>query len=376
MKINKKDINNSFEKNFRFRKVHLAICAIFLIVILACRTTRMGWTPKPFPQPEIPITAETIDQVRELARLPQPGTVEAMAWSPDGSILAVYTETFHEGWQGKIQLWDASTGEPYDTIEMTGIYQLAFSPNGEMLAGIGFSGLYVWQISDGTLIIEMPENQHGEKQIAFYSDGSPLALRHNTTIQLLEMPSGNLLSTIPLKRQDSRFAFFTNEPKMLIAEINNTKIFTLSIWDIFTGEEIDSAQFPIKGPIIFHLSILLPDKMLAVMPIDSITLGIFDLQTGDLILEWDGFRFHVPSFFTFSPDGSVLVAGEGICFEVRGRRGLRLLDVINYREVSPHLHGHTCEIRKLAFSPDGRFLASAAEDNMIFLWGVPPGNKD
>jgi WD40 repeat protein len=99
-------------------------------------------------------------------------------------------------------------------------------------------------------------------------------------------------------------------------------------------------------------------------------LMIWDMESGDRLQSFTGFRFGVPRF-AFSPDGSVLAAGEGIGFEAASPSGLRLFDLTTGREI-PMLTGHEGVILNVAFSPNGRLLATASEDKTIRLWGVPP----
>jgi hypothetical protein len=71
----------------------LALCLVITIVgvafLWAQLTRPETQTAGPVPQPAIAITAQTIDQVIELYRIPQPGDPCGASWSPDGLILAV-----------------------------------------------------------------------------------------------------------------------------------------------------------------------------------------------------------------------------------------------------------------------------------------------
>jgi WD40 repeat protein len=61
----------------------------------------------------------------------------------------------------------------------------------------------------------------------------------------------------------------------------------------------------------------------------------------------------------FSPDGRILAANDGT--------GVRLWDVRTHRRLRL-LSAHTDDIGSLAFSPDGRLLASGGRDGAIILW--------
>ncbi len=75
----------------------LAFCLVIAIVGAAFISAQLRrpetQTAGPVPQPVVAITSQTIDQVRELYRIPQPGYVYDVAWSPDGL-------TWHLPWLG------------------------------------------------------------------------------------------------------------------------------------------------------------------------------------------------------------------------------------------------------------------------------------
>lgn len=68
----------------------------------------------------------------------------------------------------------------------------------------------------------------------------------------------------------------------------------------------------------------------------------------------------------FSPDGKLMATG-GADFRVR------LWDTTTWRVIRTLSLGDT--VNKVAFSPDGKLLAVAARDHLVSLWAVPSGER-
>jgi WD40 repeat protein len=273
---------------------------------------------------------------------------------------------------GAVQLWDAVIGRKLRSFDKIGINHLAFSPDGQMLAAIGDSGVIVWSVADGRELSNTPLDSFGARSLAFSPDSRILAYKFRDMVNLLEMPGGGVLNTFQQASDSMEFAFLPDGKSLLIASISYDMTTykytdaTFTVWDIASGGIAKTFTRP--GGI--EDLVVAPDGKSLAAEVDNGTLMIWDMVSGQQVQLFTGFQFGVPRF-AFSPDGSVLAAGEGVGFEVASPSGLRLFDVATGREV-PMLNGHTGVIFNVAFSPDGRLLATASEDKTVRLWGVPP----
>jgi RNA polymerase sigma factor (sigma-70 family) len=99
-------------------------------------------------------------------------------------------------------------------------------------------------------------------------------------------------------------------------------------------------------------------------------LYLFEVATGRERRRLEGAAGASLDCVAFSPDGRTVAAGES----GGPNPAVVLWDVVADRVVR-RLEGHTDLIRSVAFSPDGKLLASGADDQTVRLWDIAAGNE-
>ena len=97
------------------------------------------------------------------------GPIGQVAWSPDGRSLAV---AYSRG----VSLYDAETLEQVRFWETyTPVPNLAFSPDGTLVAAGAGDQVWLWRVSDGALQRTRPGHTGSVTSVAFSPDGTLLA---------------------------------------------------------------------------------------------------------------------------------------------------------------------------------------------------------
>jgi hypothetical protein len=101
-------------------------------------------------------------------------------------------------------------------------------------------------------------------------------------------------------------------------------------------------------------------------------LYLWDAKTGQPLQKLEG-QFGQIAAVAFSPDGRSLASASGEkMFNGGGDRTIRLWEIASGRERC-RFQGHQSGVSSIVFSRDGRTLASAGEDTTALVWDVAHG---
>jgi eukaryotic-like serine/threonine-protein kinase len=148
---------------------------------------------------------------------------------------------------------------------------------------------------------------------------------------------------------------------------------TVRLWDLETGKELRRFEGHQSGVSSVAVA---PDGRLGLSGSYDRTARLWDLETGKEVHWFDRHGGSV-ACVAFSPDGRLAATGGGGEYRdgifLKGPdNSVRLWDVGTGREVR-RFEGHTHWVHSLAFSPDGRLVASCGLDPAIRIWDPATG---
>ena len=357
----------------------------------------------------VPVTATPTLPVQSIVLSGHLGWVGNLAWSPDGSILASASGDYNVH-DYTARLWKAD-GTPVALLSAhtAEVYALAWSPDGKVLATGGGDGtVRLWR-RDGTLIKTLN------------SVGSVFGLAWS--------PNGKILASgSSVGRGKNAVEFWTAEGVLLRTRYTDEtggKFYNVA-WSpdgqFIAAGAIDYKLWRSDGTEIFHYTLSgtpawalawSPDSQRWVIGDENGRAHMYD-TSGQALAELDDPVGDI-NCLAWSPDGRFLVGGDGVgVWQADGRR-LALLAANspsavtavawspdgtkfavgaarNYgrspaktdhavriwnadRQLLATLDSHTDAVNTIAWSPNGKILASGSNDKTIRLWILPDSIK-
>ena len=336
--------------------------------------------------------------------------IASVAYSPDGKhILAAGKRPFvreseqqgdNTGSQqdGTVKQWNASTGRIELNIKgyISVVKSVAYAPDGKSFASAGYDNtVRVWNATTGGELATFRGHRDYVVSVAFSPDGARVASgSYDRTARVwdlrLQAPESRRLqaagrvTSVALNQDGSR----------CVASIDNTP----AMWDATTGRQTvthqPSHQSPSAAAMVAEVwEIASGRRLLAIVDRSAfmncavIVPGAEQIWTGgsgakiDLWASSTGRRIQsvvMPSAeilaVAASPTGNEVAVGftaaqkgnsdERVSGIWSGKSGLQKVA----------LKGYSGAVKRLCYSPDGRFVAAACDDRMARLWDVKSGS--
>jgi WD40 repeat protein len=196
--------------------------------------------------------------------------------------------------------------------------------------------------------------------VAFSQDGKLVATASPTGyVDVWDVATGRRLQHLSHGGRPVRSVTFSHNGKLLATASNDKQV---RIWNVSTGQ---LTLRPIAHPRAVSLVEFSPDDRL-LLTVDGMNARLIDVATGQIVqtmTQEDPIRTA-----TFSPDGQLLATGG-----TGTHATAQLWAVADGKTVGSVLRGHGGDILSVSFSPDGKRLVTASEDNTARVWSVPDG---
>jgi len=316
------------------------------------------------PRPHLSVVWTTwpVDPAQRRVLTGHAGDVSALAFSPDGGLLASTDQ------DGSVRLWDLTTGAK--RTDLTGhtdfINAVTFSPDGRCLAtGDGQGTVRLWNVETGVEQALLP-HPHSVSAMGFSPDGRLLATgdrdeAETGSIRLWEVATGAQKMLLTTYADVMAWAVtFSPEGQLLTADTSSDGTVTVRTWNVTTGDGriVLVRRTESGGPAALSCD----GRILAVA--DRLKVHLWDVEDGLQLPTLTG-HTHAVTALVFSADSQLIATGAA-------DETARVWEIGTGIQLTL-VHEHSETVHAVALSPDAHLLATGTSsffDGSVRLWTV------
>jgi WD40 repeat protein/serine/threonine protein kinase len=291
--------------------------------------------------------------------------VFAVAFSPDGRYLS------SGGLDRTLRLWHRTTGKEIRAFfgHEGFVRGLAFSPDSQwLLSASDDRSLKLWEVASGRPLATFHGHQSPTKCVAFSPGGQLIVSGGQDHAVKLWLATSSPQLTFTGHDGGITGLVFSLDGRRIISGAEDPTRGRLVLWDATTGKRLEPS---FEGCPKVNWVALHPDGRHLATACQDGTVRVWDLETGQSVWWRQGHRATQAANVAYSPDGRWLASTGGNRYGYPNDPSVR-------GEVKLWEAGTGVEIREfpaskgaafgVAFSPDGRWLASGGADGMVRIW--------
>ncbi len=289
----------------------------------AAGTTSAKTVPTATPTPVVPALSKALVTYKGHS-----AAVIGVAWSPDGTRIASCSD------DGTVQVWNAKTGSHIWTYTFAGranyVFAVAWSPDGKRIAAAG---------------------QTGEAIVLDAATGHVLGDYDSQSFQV---------EGIAWSPDSKRIVFGTGDN-------------SVQVWDTTTDKEL--VRYTGHTDSVFRVAWSPDGKEIASASYDG-TVQVWNAATGQPLVIY---KMGVPAWsVAWSPGGTRIVAGTGSAGangQVYSGNTVKVWKAATGQTLLTYSgHGDANDVYALAWSPNGKYIASGGKDQAVRIWDAATGH--
>jgi WD40 repeat protein/tRNA A-37 threonylcarbamoyl transferase component Bud32 len=283
-------------------------------------------------------------------------TIHSLAFRPDGRTLVSSAD------DGTVKLWDVPADVRHDLPQFhrSAVRTLAFSPDGATLAtGSGDHSIKLWDLATARERTTLLGHDDTVRSLAFAPDGKTLASSGlDQTVRLWDVAAGRGV-VIDTKLLFPGPVVFSPDGKTL-AWAQSAGVM---LRDTATGAQ---RRLDLEGPPGRVTSLAFRDNALLAVGDARGAIGLFEVARGRRLVLLEGHTRDV-ACLAWSAGGKALASGSA-------DGTVRLWDPEGGPERAP-LTGHEGTVTFVTFTADGKGLVSGGSDGSVRLWDAAGGKQ-